>query len=73
MLRITLDLRGASFENTECFDVDLEGCILTGCDFTRARNLGRVNFHNYTMDQETAETIQNSGGYLPDTVTIINE
>ncbi len=66
------DLSGASFRNTDCFDLDLEGCNLTGCDFSGARFLRRVNFHNCTLDLETARRIVDHGGHFPGSVKIVD-
>ncbi|MCP5050935.1 MAG: pentapeptide repeat-containing protein, partial [bacterium] len=65
-----LDLTGALFTFADCFELSLEGCTLTNCDFTGALYLRWANFDKCIMDRKTADTIRAGGGHLRQSVTL---
>jgi uncharacterized protein YjbI with pentapeptide repeats len=67
------DLTNASFKGALCYDLDLESCVLTGCDFSDALHLDTVIFHECVMDVSACLKLESMDVSFPHSVKVVDE
>ena len=66
------DLTNASFKGSHCYQLDLEYCNLTGCDFSGVLHIETINFNGCTMDASTYGKLKSMGADFPSSVNVID-